>query len=38
MLTRAIGREVGLSDLHIYECKSCHVNVTEAVSVPEQAA
>ncbi len=38
MLIRAIGREGGLADLHIYECKVCHVNVTEAVPVPQQAA
>jgi hypothetical protein len=34
MLVRAIGRQVGLSDLHIYECKVCHVSVTQAVPAP----
>ena len=31
VLIRAIGREVGLADLNIFECKVCHVNMTEAV-------
>jgi hypothetical protein len=36
MLIRAIGREVGLPDLYIYQCKACHVSVTEAL--PQQAS
>ncbi len=31
VLIRAIGREVGLADLNIFECKVCHLNMTEAV-------
>jgi hypothetical protein len=31
VLIRAIGREVGLADLNVFECKACHVNMTEAV-------
>jgi hypothetical protein len=37
MLIRAIGREVGLADLHIFECKACHLSMTEAV-VPLKAS
>jgi hypothetical protein len=32
MLIRAIGRAGGLDDLHVFECKACHVCVTEAVA------
>ena len=38
ILMRAIGRSGGLADLNIFECKLCHVNVTEAVPVPRLAA
>ena len=35
MLVRAIGREVGLADLHIFECKACHLNMTETAAPPQ---
>ena len=38
ILMRAIGRSGGLADLNIFECKVCHVGVTEAVNVAPQAA
>lgn len=31
MLIRAIGQEVGLADLHIFECKACRLSMTSAV-------
>jgi hypothetical protein len=34
ILMRAIGRCGGLADLNIFECKHCHLGVTEAVSRP----
>ena len=38
ILIRAIGRAGGLADLNVFECKACHVNVTEAVFIPPQVA
>jgi hypothetical protein len=33
-LMRAIGRSGGLADLNIFECKNCHLSMTEAVARP----
>ena len=32
-LTRAIGRGGGLADLHIFDCSTCHLSLTEADQV-----
>ena len=38
ILTRAIGRSGGLADLHIFDCSSCHLSLTQADRVPIEAA
>jgi hypothetical protein len=38
ILTRAIGRGGALADLHIFDCSSCHLSLTEAEQMPMESA
>jgi hypothetical protein len=38
ILTRAIGRSGGLADLHIFDCSSCQLSLTEADQMPIEGA